>query len=428
MRRTTMTPKDDVLDESTMIITEIESNLEKALQKRKEEIEREYQDRIRREKEESDKKLTMIQQEFDKEKETLKDYRGAISEFETVRDTLQVQIDDLLEKAIGYQKEIEKLAALTLEELKAVGELSSKLTELRRSTEVKVTELRTKLKEKYGIVTEGLEEKSSNEIVVDLEQELNKLKKIKELLEAEPDAPKGSHGQNPHPAAQAEPAALPEEPDPPQGQPEFRMPEINQFIEDLSRQADEAKNPGSFQEHSKHKNDDKPIFFEELNFQAVFEALERYRKAEATDYNGEISFFQNQDRMILDGESLIRAVTHMLEDAKKMYQKLEQVDAAKDQFFIKQELINSQEVLRKVILRSVKMCEKDNCSLPKHTADILNVLVLKDILEKLNMDNWSNEEDFNAFESFATKLKDTFYKKITPPALYLKSIVDELEG
>lgn len=423
-----MTPKGDVLDESTMIITEIESNLEKALQKRKEEIELEYQDRIRREKEESDKKLTMIQQEFDKEKETLKDYRGAISDFETVRDTLQVQIDDHLGKGVGYQKEIEKLTALTLEELRAVGELSSKLTELRRSTEVKVTELRTKLKEKYGIVTEGLEEKSSNEIVVDLEQELNKLKKIKELLETDPDGPKGSHGNNPHPAAQAEPSAPPEEPDPPQGQPEFRMPEINQFIEDLGRQADEAKNPGASQEHARHKNDDKRTVFEELNFQAVFEALERYRRAEPTDNNGEISFFQNRDRMILDGESLIRAVTHMLEDAKKMYQKLEQVDAAKDQFFIKQELINSQEVLRKVILRSVKMCEKENCSLPMHTADILNVLVLKDILEKLNMDNWSNEEDFNAFESFATKLKDTFYKKITPPALYLKSIVDELEA
>lgn len=423
-----MTPKGDVLDESTMIITEIESNLEKALQKRKEEIGREYQDRIRREKEESDKKLTMIQQEFDKEKETLKDYRGAISDFETVRDTLQVQINDHLGKGVGYQKEIEKLTALTLDELRAVGELSSKLTELRRSTEVKVTELRTKLKEKYGIVTEGLEEKSSNEIVVDLEQELNKLKKIKELLETDPDGPKGSHGNNPHPAAQAEPAAPPEEPDPPQGQPEFRIPEINQFIEDLSRQADEAKNPGASQEHARHKNDDKRTLFEELNFQAVFEALERYRRAEPTDNNGEISFFQNRDRMILDGESLIRTVTHMLEDAKKMYQKLEQVDAAKDQFFIKQELINSQEVLRKVILRSVKMCEKENCSLPTHTADILNVLVLKDILEKLNMDNWSNEEDFNAFESFATKLKDTFYKKITPPALYLKSIVDELEA
>jgi len=411
-----------------MIITEIESNLEKALQKRKEEVEREYQERIRREKEESDKKMTMIQQEFEKEKETLKDYKGTISEFEAVRDTLQTQINEHLEKGVVCQKDIEKLTALTLEELKTVGELSSKLAELRRSTETKVTELRTKLKEKYGIVTDGLEEKSSNEIVVDLEQELNKLKKIKELLERDPDTPKGSHGRNSNPINQAEPLTPPEEPDPPQEQPEFRMPEINQFIEDLSKQADEAKNPGAFQEHPKHKTEDKHTALDELNFQAVFEALERYRKAESTDQNGEITFFQNGDRVILDGESLIRAVTHMLEDAKKMYQKLEQVPAAKEQFFIKQELINSQEVLRKVILRSVKMCEKDNCSLPSHTADILNVPVLKDILEKLNMDNWSNEEDFNAFESFATKLKDTFYKKITPPALYLKSIVEELEG
>lgn len=423
-----MTPKGDVLDESTLIITEIESNLEKALQKRKEEIEREFQERIRREKEESEKKMSMIQQEFEKEKETLKDYKGAISEFEMVRDALQGQINEHLEKGVLHQREIEKLTALTLDELKAVSELSSKLTEIRRSTEVKVTELRTKLREKYGIVTEGLGEKSDTEIVVDLEQELNKLKKIKELLETDPEASKGSH-ENPGQAGPAaEPAAPPEEPDPPQGQPEFRMPEINQFIEDLSKQAEEAKNSEHFQELSKFKPDDKRVALDDLNFQTVFEALERYRKAEPTDYNGEISYFQNRDHMVLDGESLVRAVTHMLEDAKKMYQKLVQVEAAKDQFFVKQELINSQEVLRKVILRGVKMCEKENCSLPKYTADILNVNVLKDILEKLNMDNWSNEDDFSAFESFATKLKDTFYKKITPPVVYLKSIVDELEG
>jgi hypothetical protein len=423
-----MTPKGDVLDESTLIITEIESNLEKALQKRREEVEREFQERIRREKEESEKKMSMIQQEFEKEKETLKDYRGAISEFETVRDALQSQINEHLEKGVLHQREIEKLTALTLDELKAVSELSSKLTEIRRSTEEKVTELRTKLREKYGIVTEGLGEKSDTEIVVDLEQELNKLKKIKELLETDPEASKGSH-ENPGQAGPAaEPTAPPEEPDPPQGQPEFRMPEINQFIEDLSKQAEEAKNSEHSQEHSKSKPDDKRVALDDLNFQTVFEALERYRKAEPTDYNGEISYFQNRDHMVLDGESLVRAVTHMLEDAKKMYQKLVQVEAAKDQFFVKQELINSQEVLRKVILRSVKMCEKENCSLPKYTSDILSVNVLKDILEKLNMDNWSNEDDFSAFESFATKLKDTFYKKITPPAVYLKSIVDELEG
>lgn len=422
-----MTPKGDVLDESTMIISEIESNLEKALQKRKEDIERELQDRIRREKEESDKKLSMVQQEFDKEKETLKDYKGAISEFETVRDALQSQINEHLDKAVHFQKEIEKLTGQTLEELKAVSELSSKLTEIRRTTEVKVTELRTKLREKYGIVTEGLEEKTDSEIVVDLEQELNKLKKIKELLETDPEASKGSHG-NPGHAEPVVPLTPPEEPDPPQGQAEFRMPEINQFIEDLGRQVKEGGEPEPIRDSPKPKRDDKGVPPEDLDFQTVFEALEKYRKAEQTDYNGEISYFQNRGHMVLDGESLVRAVIHMLEDAKKMYQKLVQADAAKDQFFIKQELINSQEVLRKVVLRSVKMCEKENCSLPEHTSDILNVNVLKDILEKLNMDNWSNEEDFSAFESFATKLKDTFYKKITPPAVYLKSIVDELES
>jgi len=422
-----MTPKGDVLDESTIIIGEIESNLEKALQRRKEDIERELQERIRREKEESDKKLSVVQQEFEKEKETLKDYRGAISEFETVRDSLQVQISEHLGKAANYQKEIEKLTGQTLEELKTISELSSKLTELRRSTEVKVTELRTKLREKYGIVTESLEEKSDSEIVVDLEQELNKLKKIKELLETDPEASKGSTG-NPGQGQAAAPTTAPEESDPPQAQGEFRMPEINQFIEDLSRQAKEGGDAESFPDLTKSKHSDKRVPMDDLDFQSVFETLEKYRKAEPTDNNGEISYFQNRDHMVLDGESLVRAVIHMLEDAKKMYQKLVQVEAAKDQFFIKQELINSQEILRKVILRSVKMCEKDNCSLPEYTADILNVNVLKDILEKLNMDNWSNEEDFSAFESFATKLKDTFYKKITPPAVYLKSIVDQLES
>ena len=88
----------------------------------------------------------------------------------------------------------------------------------------------------------------------------------------------------------------------------------------------------------------------------------------------------------------------------------------------------SQEVLRKVILRSVRMCEKENATLPRFSADVLSIGVLKEILEKLNMDNWSNPDDFRAFEEYVGRLKDMFYKRITPPAHYLQSIVDELEG
>jgi hypothetical protein len=78
-------------------------------------------------------------------------------------------------------------------------------------------------------------------------------------------------------------------------------------------------------------------------------------------------------------------------------------------------------------MRGVSMCEKENCALPSYTADILNKDVLKDILEKLNMENWSNQDDFTFFEKYAKNLKTNYYSRITPPAIYLKSIIDELK-
>jgi hypothetical protein len=58
----------------------------------------------------------------------------------------------------------------------------------------------------------------------------------------------------------------------------------------------------------------------------------------------------------------------------------------------------------------------------------LSETVLKDILEKLNMDNWNNPDDVRSFENFVGQLKDAFYKKITPPTSYLKSLIEEIEG
>jgi hypothetical protein len=72
------------------------------------------------------------------------------------------------------------------------------------------------------------------------------------------------------------------------------------------------------------------------------------------------------------------------------------------------------------------MCEKENCSFPEYTLDILNMDVLKDILEKVSMENWSNQEDFHSFDEFAKKIKNTYYERITPWAAYLKSLTEEL--
>ena len=464
-----MTPSANVLDDSALMIQEIENNLEKSLIKRREEIERELQERIRREREESERRLSEIEIEIARERDTLKEYRSTISEFETVRVRLQAEIKDHLDKSIASQKDIERLTAKTLEELRQVEDLTGRLTALRDRTESKVTEIRNKLKEKYGVVTEPLDTHDAGDVVVNLEQELSKLKRIKELLEneAEPQpivtagnavpAPSPAPARAVDPARIAEPVRMPEslrmpEPEPvappaisfvppemslpedaafEKPQPEFKMPEFNQFIEDFVRR--ESANIGGGTQHEpiaarrEEKREEKKAAAGEVNFQAIFELLEKNRRSESTDYNGEISFFQIGDRAILDGESLIRAISHIVDDSRKLYVKLGNTESPKDQFFLKQDLINHQEILRKTLLRGVKLYERDHCRLPQYTEDILNIGVLKDALDKLNLDNWSNEEEFRAFEAMTTRIKDAFYVKITPPTQYLKSIVEELE-
>jgi len=448
-----MKTQTNVLDESNSFIQEIESNLEKTLAKRKEEIERDLQERIQKEKEESERRMSEIEGEIARERETLKDYRGTITSFESERDTLQGDIKIHLDKSIGYQKDIEQLTALTLEELRQLSELTARLTSLRDRTELKVTEIRNKLKDKYGVVTEPLDTRESGDVVVNLQQELSKLKQIQAILEeetprAEPIAPAAAGNVvprfDPEPAPVVEPAfsfasaemTMPEAAvDMPPA--EFKMPEINSFIEEFVKKEEDPAGDAPLPDLSFPKWEgplpastpepvSAPAPVEEVNFQAVFETLEKNRKSEPTDYNGEISFFKNGETTILDGETIIRAMSHLVDDGRKIYQKLGTTESPKDQFFLKQDLINHQEILRKIILRGVKLCEKENSRLPGYTEDVLNVKILKEILDKLNLDNWSNEEEFNAFETQTSRLKDAFYKKITPPALYLKSIVQEL--
>ena len=57
------------------------------------------------------------------------------------------------------------------------------------------------------------------------------------------------------------------------------------------------------------------------------------------------------------------------------------------------------------------MCDKENSRLPRYTEDVLNVGVLKEILDKLNMDNWSNEEEFRAFEGMTARIKEPFTRR-----------------
>ena len=166
---------------------------------------------------------------------------------------------------------------------------------------------------------------------------------------------------------------------------------------------------------------------EEVNFQKIFEKLEQYRKGSCSEDNGEVSYFEAEGKIIIDGECLLSSLTNALDGAKKLYTKLNETESPKEQFFIKQDIIRHQEVLRKLVLASIKMCEKESCSLPLYTEKILHVDALKMMLEKISMENWSDEQDFLEFEKYANVLKNSYYARITPPSEYLQSILDELE-
>jgi hypothetical protein len=465
-----MTPKGDAMDHSKALISEIESSLESEMRKRREKIERELEERLSREREESERKLAQIEEEFHKEQGALKEYKSAVIEYEAARETLENQLRERLETVDRHQSEIERLTSLTREELDHIHDLSARLADLRNLTETRVAQFESRLQEKRGAASRPAEEvpppasaepvpaaepapvreaavcapepsPEKGEVVVDLERELGKLKRIKEMLEKDAAGFPGPAAGTAVPtntvadplAPLPEPIAPPEPEtpgwsEPPQSEnaaarPEFKMPEINQFIQDFVK-----REHGQTDDTPTVKAEEKRPGLDETDFQSVFEILEKYRRSEPTDYNGEISFFQNRDHLILDGESLLRAVGHIVEEARKLYQRLSQAGTPKDQFFIKQELINNQEILRKIVLRSVRMCEREGSRLPRYTGDIVNSAVLKDILERLNMDNWSNQEDFAAFEILSNKMKDDFYRRITPPAQYLRSIVQELEG
>jgi len=462
-----MAKKDDTPEtpeKSSSILDEIEQQLEQALAKKKEEVEKELEERIKKEREEAKKRLENLDKELQEEKQTLTDFKTTLAEFETNKKELKIQIKDHIEKAIKYQTEIESLTGQTLEELKKVSELNQKLEELQQTTGEKVSTLKKDLEEKFGIVAEMPEGEEPEGKEINLAQELAKLKKIKDLLSnsvaveevvpeeepEEPEAPEEAEEEEEKEPTEEAPA---EEPKPEKEKPkEVKAEEAKEEEEEEEEakkeeeeEAEEAKAEEKPEEEgeaaepagepekveqapSEEEEKAEPeAVHDEASFQAAFDKLEQFRKGETNENETEVSYFENNEKIVLDGEYIISTLNNRFEEAKKLHIKLSQTESPKDQFFIKQEIIKHQEALRKIMLRSIRLCEQENCTLPEYTSDILNVDVLKNILEKVSMQNWSNQDDFTAFDNFSKELKDSFYTKITPPAAYLQSIMKELD-
>ena len=559
-----MTKENDWRSNSESLVDKIEDQLADILAKKKEEVTRALEEKIQREKEEAQRMIQEIEQEYSQEKDKLSSYHTLFAELETKRSQLKAQIKEHLDRATSYQDEIVALTGKTLEELKTVSDINEQMEEFKNDAQDRLSSVRHGIEEKFGITAAIQEDAPADDLKFDLDEELSKLTRIKEILgdegAVEPEeadigslisVPDESPGITPQFVQSATP--FPSEPDEapvsepggeqsfvppavedteplPQLKPEMEIeveepeftphiketqeamaefesktdttaefeskteatitspPEIERMPEFIPSSITEEDQPGGLKEESlpdlEPLEPSTPGVVEELpeldptppvefvqeeispeaepgafpeasdaqevepfpaptapidevpsredlqadtNFEMVFEELEKYRKGNCADDNGDVSYFQKNGRIIVDGECLVSTINNSIEGAKKLYDKLTETESPKEQFFIKQDIIRYQEVLRKLMLVAIRMCEKESCTLPRYTQEILNVDILRNILEKVSMENWSDQNDFSSFDDYAKSLKDAYYARITPPAVYLKSIIEELQ-
>ncbi|MDH5467115.1 MAG: hypothetical protein OEY25_06830 [Candidatus Aminicenantes bacterium] len=175
-----MSKKNDILQELTLTIEEIEDELEEIINKKKEEIEKDLEKRIQQEKEKAKKKIDQIQEELEIKKDEIINYRTAFAEFENNKTDIKSHKKLHIEKAIQYLRKIETLTAQSLEELKKISELDQKLDEITQIVREKAEIFKKDLEEKIEAAPGETERQGNEEI--ELEKEREKLKKILELI------------------------------------------------------------------------------------------------------------------------------------------------------------------------------------------------------------------------------------------------------
>ncbi len=391
---------------SASIIEEIEQKLEEILKKKKDDIERELEDRINKEKEEAEVRKDQLNKEIAAEKEALISHQSILAEIEDEKEKIKEKIKEHLDKALNFQREIEEKTGQTLEELNRVGELNQKIDEINKNADEKIGDLKNDLEEKYGIVPQLPELTGDDNASLEINYELKKLQKIKELLEeSQGDEKEEKEELDEKEEEKSEPEII-----------QFESDQLDEVLENKEEieKAEEQDVAGNQEISSIEKSE-------------LYTVLSKYRKSGGDGEAGEVSYFENEENTSLDVEYIVASIKNRVDEAKKLYVKIAQNESPKEQFFIKQEIIQHQEIIRKLMLSTIRMYEKNNDFLPEFTKDIINIDAVRTILEDVSMKNWSNQDDFNSFDEFAKELIDKYFERITPPDKYLESIIQELK-
>ncbi|HAR35533.1 MAG TPA: hypothetical protein DCR87_01240, partial [Acidobacteria bacterium] len=342
-----MSKSEHLVKKPVSIIQEIENQLEDYLRRQREEIEKSLEERIQKERELARQQLAEIEQAVKKQWQALEEYGNVWEQFEGQRQEILQKIKDCLEKIAGRQKEIEELARATAEDIKALSQWQEELEELRRESMERAAFLKQGLEEKFGLKAERPQPAEAERLSLDLTPELEKLKKVKELLLLE----SGQAGR-PTPAVPTEETAaeVAEEPEPatrvgltpeaealvPEERPEpeqtLARPEAvetkaetrplsleDKLAEEIKRTITERLEARQLQPEENQETT--AGFQENLGRVSRLDLEEFYRQEQANGYSP-IGFYQKGKKSILEAEELLTKIREAVEEARKLNYKL----------------------------------------------------------------------------------------------------------
>ncbi len=422
--------------EPTSFLDDIEKRVSEIFSAQKNEVEQGLIEKINREKEEALRKIEAVNQEFAQVRGFLDEHKAVMAELQKAEEHVRGQIRGHFDRAVNYQKMMENAAGLAGNELERITGLNQELEKIRVRAEDEYKNIKKNLAGYAGIAAQIPAPAESADSGVDWNEELLKLKKVRDLLSTlrQAEFAPAPEAETPEPPAVSETTAssvsaaddgVRDDIEFTESQPAWGDIPIGPAGNDVASPA-LAEEPN--EEEAAQPAVAPAVAAVDTELESIMESLARYRRTEPVNNGIELGFFAAEADAVLDAESFMAAVGKIIEGAGQLHSQLGKTGSVKDLFLLKQEILNQQEILRKVFFRVVRFCDKEKGKLPETFAEVISSQGMKEIIERLTMANWSDPSDFQPFLNELKAMKRAFEVRVASSGNYARAVLDQVEG
>jgi hypothetical protein len=346
---------------------ELERCIEDLLAQKKSDIERSLAEAIDQEKEKARQRTLELEQEFERGREALTRHQSMMADVNAATGSVRERIGKHVEQAGHCRIMVRRLADKIGEECQNAEELRREIDDLVRKAEEESARLRAELESRYGLSIPLGETVARGGLGAELEEALKKLSRYREGLLA---------------------------------------------LDTDELPAEAAPSPG--------------IQGNGVDTEAVSRILGLRLTTETLPEVGAFRVYRNGDYAVLDGGSVLEEAGRFIGEARVLHEQLAGTKSAKEQYYVKRDILGLQESLRKIVAKAVEICEGETCGLPLATADILDIPTLADIRERLTTGNWSDPGDLDFFEGRIEALRSALSPRQADTGTYGKAILEQL--